>query len=81
MRTPHSSCRKGKRVKITLRNGAILTGKFYDKKSGTILIKIESLVTTSSPMQEIDVSKNLYIKPYRIHMSEVRAFSIYKPIS
>lgn len=38
MRTPHSSCRKGKRVRIILRNGNQIIDKFKDKKSNRIIL-------------------------------------------
>jgi hypothetical protein len=70
MRTPHSSTNKGKRVKITMRDGLVVIGKFYDKKSGTILLN-GTIQIGPSTMNEPE--------PMRIHMKDVRAFSIYKP--
>lgn len=81
MRTPHSSCRKGKKVKVTMRDGTIVIGKFYDKKSGIIIldgvIDMIAIPTGSKLIWELDyVNQTSKIK---LHMSEVRAFSIYKP--
>lgn len=36
MRTPHSSCRKGKRVKIKLRNGKSFISKFIENKGNRV---------------------------------------------
>lgn len=32
MRTPHSSCKKGKKVRLILRNGNQIISKFIEKK-------------------------------------------------
>jgi len=39
MRTPHSSYKKGTKLRIVLRNGYILEDTFIDKKSGALLLK------------------------------------------
>jgi len=83
MRTPHSSTNKGKRVKITLRDGDIFVGKFKDKKSGTIILE-EGTVSLYRPellrkhYQEA-WAQFLKVEVNTFHMKDVRAFSIYKP--
>ncbi|MES2216646.1 MAG: hypothetical protein V4481_05125 [Patescibacteria group bacterium] len=74
MRTPHSSCRKGKRVKVTLRSGNIMFGKFSDKKSGKIILDLEGVTDFTGFTSKVFEGKKVTIE-----MSNVRAFSIYKP--
>ena len=38
MRTPHTSTRKGKRVKIVLKSGITLIGKFKERTGNHVLI-------------------------------------------
>lgn len=38
MRTPHTSTRKGKRVKIIMKNGLVLIGKFKERTGRYVLI-------------------------------------------
>jgi hypothetical protein len=79
MRTPHSSTNKGKRVKITLRDGTVLIGKFKDKKSGMIILeKFHTLTSGPGGRPDIEMIRRIE-SDRRIHMSDVRAFSIYKP--
>ena len=82
MRTPHSSTNKGKRVKVTLRNGEVIIGKFKDKKSGTIILEdSEGNRNTYKQGQDFYTIhvKRCYLDR-KIQMKDVRAFSIYKPL-
>jgi hypothetical protein len=78
MRTPHSSTRKGKRVKITTRDGVIYIGKFQDKKSGVIILSdVYSYSHNEILQQDITGYASGYV---RFPMKDVRSFSIYKPL-
>ena len=86
MRTPHSSTNKGKRVKITLRSGTVILGKFNDKKSGTIILESPSYFSQGGTFEinqknhdEWNIPGFEYKSKIRIPMKDVRAFSIYKP--
>jgi hypothetical protein len=79
MRTPHSSTNKGKRVKITLRDGEIIVGKFKEKKGSTIYLETG---TTNSIDRQGNIWKpdpNTGFERLTFQMKNVRAFSIYKP--
>lgn len=39
MRTPHSSCRKGKRVRLILRTGELIISKFVENKGHVIVLE------------------------------------------
>jgi len=73
MRTPHSSTNKGKRVKITMRNGDVIIGKFKDKKSGKIFLEPGYIRG-----KEGEERTSTWARSW-ISMNCVRAFSIYKP--
>lgn len=81
MRTPHSSTNKGKRVKVTLRNGGIVIGRFKDKKSGLIILEDseETRNTYKAGQDFYTVHTKRIFLDRKIHMKDVRAFSIYKP--
>lgn len=79
MRTPHSSTNKGKRVKITMRNGSVIVGKFYDKKIGVVLLEGVHDYVRVPPGKSLEY--NVVQGKIRLPMKDVRAFSIYKPTS
>lgn len=39
MRTPHSSCKKGKRVRLILRDGTVIVSKFVGKKGHDVVLE------------------------------------------
>lgn len=39
MRTPHSSCKRGKRVRLILRNGDVVISKFVENKGHTVVLE------------------------------------------
>lgn len=39
MRTPHSSCKKGKKVRLILRNGNQIISKFIEKKGDFVVLE------------------------------------------
>lgn len=83
MRTPHSSTRKGRQVKITTRDGDIFVGKFKEKKGSTIILE-ENTVSEYAPeklKEEYKCAWRQLLKVDRTKfiMKDVRAFSIYKP--
>lgn len=45
MRTPHTSVRQGKRVRIVLKDGTILIEKFMGHKSGKIILEKHTIPT------------------------------------
>jgi hypothetical protein len=40
MKTPHTCCRKGKRVRLALRNGEVIFGKFIERTGKFIILDI-----------------------------------------
>lgn len=38
MRTPHTSIRRGKRVKVTLKDGVVVIGKFLDRTGNFVIL-------------------------------------------
>ena len=47
MRTPHSACRKGKRVKVVLRDGTALIDHFEDRTDRWIVLRKHGRVMKS----------------------------------
>ncbi len=39
MRTPHTSCKKGKRVQLIFRDGTRTISKFIEKKGGSVYLE------------------------------------------
>lgn len=39
MRTPHTSCKRGKRVKLIFRDGTSTISKFVEKKGGCVILE------------------------------------------
>lgn len=44
MRTPHTSCRKGKRIRCVLKNGTVFIDKFVDKKANYVIFETEGKI-------------------------------------
>lgn len=63
MRTPHTSTRKGKRVRIVMKNGVILIGKFKERTGKYVLIGVSKIS-----------GGNL-----KIRAGDIKSFTIYKP--
>ena len=44
MRTPHTAAKKGKRVKVVLKNGEEFIGKFVDRKSKYVMFETRKVL-------------------------------------
>lgn len=39
MKTPHSSCRRGKKVRLILRDGTVIVSKFVENKGHDVVLE------------------------------------------
>lgn len=43
MRTPHTSCRRGKRVTIMTKDGRLVSGRFVERKGRFVVLDTEKV--------------------------------------